>query len=126
MQESIFLDIIKEIEIYARSKPVVNYFRDNKAQQHFSINGKTFLVISEQHCPHLFLKNAPVINQILRKRFDFILPSYIFNKTYWNTLILKQELEINTIKKMIDISYDLSLKKMNKKQKFHYEFLTSI
>ena len=119
------MDIIKEIENYALSKPVVEMQKDGKHTTHFKINGKTFLVISNEHYPHLFLKNEPIINALLRKRFDFIFPSYIYNKVYWNTIILNKDLKIETYKKMIDVSYDISIKKMNKKQKFYYEYISS-
>jgi predicted DNA-binding protein (MmcQ/YjbR family) len=89
----------------------------------YKVNDKTFAILSEEIYPHIILKNEPLLNKALRKKFNFIFPtSNILNKTYWNTIILLNDLTDPVIFNMIDKSYDLTIEKMTKKQKQYYNY----
>lgn len=89
----------------------------------YKVNGKIFAILSEDIYPHIILKNEPLLNKALRKKFNFIFPtSNILNKTYWNTIVLVEDLSEDVIFKMIDKSYELSVEKMTKRQKAHYNY----
>lgn len=113
---------IEEVKQYICKKPVVSEFKKDENTIYYKVNGKIFAIISTDIYPHIFLKNKPFINKILRNKFNFILPSNMMNNIYWNVIVLKDELTFNAIKKMIDISYEISLDKMNKRQKEGYNY----
>lgn len=114
---------IDNIKSYLKNKPLsVSSHRDEYTTI-YKVNGKIFAVLSEEIYPHVILKNEPLLNKTLRKKFNFIFPtSNILNKTYWNTIVLVESLDTEVIFKMIDKSYELSLETMTKRQKKHYQY----
>jgi len=53
----------------------------------------------------------------LREEFEEVLPGYHMNKKHWNTVSLEGRLERDFILGLIDHSYNLVYKKLNKKEK---------
>ncbi len=61
------------------------------------------------------LKCDPDEALALRDIFDAVLPGYHMNKKLWNTVILDGSIPQGEIKRMIDNSFKLVVKKMTKK-----------
>jgi predicted DNA-binding protein (MmcQ/YjbR family) len=69
---------------------------------------KMFALIMEGKNPvRLSLKCDPQLAQVLRDKYDEIMPGYHLNKKHWNTLILSGQLEWDEVKGLIRLSYDL-------------------
>lgn len=69
---------------------------------------KMFALIAQGKTPvRLSLKCDPVLSQVLRDRYDEVLPGHHLNQKYWNTLILTGQLQWQEVKELIQHSYDL-------------------
>jgi len=70
--------------------------------------GKMFALISEGKDPvRLSLKCDPQLAQVLREKYDEIMPGYHLNKKHWNTLALTGQLEWTEVQALIRHSYQL-------------------
>jgi predicted DNA-binding protein (MmcQ/YjbR family) len=70
--------------------------------------GKMFALINEKKDPiNLSLKCAPELSEILREKYETVLPGYHLNKKHWNTIILSGQLPLEEIEGLIRHSYDL-------------------
>lgn len=63
------------------------------------------------------LKCEPDLSIDLRREYEEITPGYHMNKVHWNTVDLSSKLDEDKIKWLIDMSYDLVVKSMTKKDK---------
>lgn len=71
-------------------------------------NGKMFALIREKKDPvQLSLKGDPKLNEILRDKYDEVMPGYHLNKKHWNTLVLAGQLEWPEVQDLIRHSYQL-------------------
>ena len=53
-----------------------------------SIEGRMFALVSETTVPvRLSLKCDPQLAELLREKYESVLPGYHLNKKYWNTII---------------------------------------
>jgi predicted DNA-binding protein (MmcQ/YjbR family) len=69
---------------------------------------KMFALISEGKTPvQLSLKCDPQLSEILRLKYDEIMPGYHLNKKHWNTLVLAGQLEWEEVQGLIRHSYNL-------------------
>jgi len=62
------------------------------------------------------LKCDPDDAQILRSQFEAITPGYHMNKDHWNTVILDGSLDPRLVRKLIEDSYLLVVRKMSKNE----------
>jgi predicted DNA-binding protein (MmcQ/YjbR family) len=70
--------------------------------------GKMFALISEAKDPvRLSLKCDPQLSQLLRDKYDEIMPGYHLNKKHWNTLVLTGQLPWDEVQALIRHSYQL-------------------
>jgi predicted DNA-binding protein (MmcQ/YjbR family) len=70
--------------------------------------GKMFALISEGKQPvRLSLKSDPQLAQLLRDKYDEVMPGYHLNKKHWNTLVLSGQLTWDEVQGLIRHSYDL-------------------
>jgi predicted DNA-binding protein (MmcQ/YjbR family) len=70
--------------------------------------GKMFALIAEGKKPvRLSLKCDPLLSEVLRERYDEVMPGYHLNKKHWNTLVLTGLLPWNEVQGFIRHSYDL-------------------
>ncbi len=70
--------------------------------------GKMFALISEGKAPvNLSLKCDPQLAQVLREKYETVMPGYHLNKKHWNTLILSGQLPWEEVQALIRHSYDL-------------------
>ena len=87
----------KEVAVYKIDDPENNTGHD-----------KMFALIQEGADPvRLSLKCDPLLAQVLRERYETVLPGYHLNKKHWNTIILTGQLEWKEIKDLINHSYNL-------------------
>lgn len=70
--------------------------------------GKMFALISEHKQPvNLSLKCDPQLAEVLRAKYETVLPGYHLNKKHWNTLILSGQLPWEEVQGLIRHSYQL-------------------
>lgn len=74
----------------------------------YKVGDKMFALISEGKTPvRLSLKADPQLSQVLRDKYDEIMPGYHLNKKHWNTLVLAGQLEWEEVQGLIRHSYHL-------------------
>jgi predicted DNA-binding protein (MmcQ/YjbR family) len=99
----------KEVEEYVLSMPnaVLEYpFGEDVAV--YKVNGKMFALIAEKSDPlRISLKCDPRLAEILREKYETVLPGYHLNKKHWNTIVLTGQLPLEEIQGFIRHSYDL-------------------
>jgi len=83
--------------------------------QVFKIKEKLFaLMTTRKGAERVNLKCDPEEAIILREIFEDVIPGYHMNKMHWNTIILSGSIPDGEIKRMIDRSYCLVVKKLKK------------
>ena len=83
--------------------------------QVFKIKEKLFaLMTTRKGAERVNLKCDPEEAIILREIFEDVIPGYHMNKAHWNTVILSGSIPDGEIKRMIDRSYCLVVKKLKK------------
>ena len=82
----------------------------------FKTNSKIFLLLPLDASPLTFnVKCDPDEAVELREQYpDSVLPGYHMNKKHWNTVVVDGVLSAQQLKKMIEDSYHLVLKKKKK------------
>jgi predicted DNA-binding protein (MmcQ/YjbR family) len=69
---------------------------------------KMFALIKEGQPPvKLSLKCDPVLSDLLRDKYEEVMPGQHLNKKHWNTIVLSGQLNFEEIKGLIRHSYDL-------------------
>lgn len=70
--------------------------------------GKMFALIAEGSQPvRLSLKCDPQLAEILREKYETVLPGYHLNKKHWNTIICSGQVPLDELKDLIRHSYEL-------------------
>lgn len=99
----------KTVEDYILSMP--NAWRDypfGKEVAVYKAGEKMFALISEGKSPvRLSLKCDPKLSELLRDKYDEVMPGYHLNKKHWNTLVLTGQLSWEDVQGLIRHSYDL-------------------
>lgn len=69
---------------------------------------KMFALIAEKSDPvRISLKCDPKLTEILRKKYETVMPGYHLNKKHWNTIVLTGQLPWDDVKGLIRHSYEL-------------------
>jgi predicted DNA-binding protein (MmcQ/YjbR family) len=77
----------------------------------YKTNGKMFALISEKFDPvRISLKCDPTLAEVLRDKYETVMPGYHLNKKHWNTVVLSGQLPWEDIQGLIRHSYDLAAK----------------
>ena len=101
----------KTVEQYILEMPnTVRYypFGEDVAVYKVGEDGKMFALMSETKEPvNLSLKCDPQLSEILREKYESVLPGYHLNKKHWNTLVLTGQVEWPDVQGLIRHSYDL-------------------
>lgn len=103
----------KSVEEYVLSLP--NSFRDypfgeEVAVYKVPVNGedKMFALIVEGKEPvQISLKCDPQLSELLRGKYETVMPGYHLNKKHWNTLVLTGQLPWGEVHPLILLSYNL-------------------
>jgi predicted DNA-binding protein (MmcQ/YjbR family) len=79
----------------------------------FKVAGKMF-ALSELGADSLrvSLKCEPALAEALRETHAAVIPGYHLNKAHWNTVILDGSLPDETVRDMIEDSYDIVVSKL--------------
>lgn len=73
-------------------------------------DAKMFALIAEGSEPlRLSLKCDPQLAEILREKYETVLPGYHLNKKHWNTIILSGQVEDEELHDLIRHSYELAI-----------------
>lgn len=74
----------------------------------YKVNDKMFALIAEKSAPvRISLKCDPKLSEILRGKYETVMPGYHLNKKHWNTVVLSGQLPWEEIKGLIRHSYEL-------------------
>ena len=106
----------KTVRTYCLTLPLVREdYPFGPDVQVFKIKEKLFaLMTARQGIERVNLKCDPEEAIILREIFEDVIPGYHMNKMHWNTIILSGSIPDGEIKRMIDRSYCLVVKKLKK------------
>lgn len=70
--------------------------------------GKMFALIDDKSKPlRVSLKCDPNLAEILREKYETVVPGYHLNKKHWNSLILTGQLTDDEVKDLVVLSYNL-------------------
>jgi predicted DNA-binding protein (MmcQ/YjbR family) len=79
----------------------------------FKVAGKMFALSGlDERSLRVSLKCEPLLAEQLRAAHAAVLPGYHLNKQHWNTVIIDGSIPEQTIKDMIEDSYDLVVSKL--------------
>ncbi len=110
---------LKELDSYLLSKQgaTFDYPFDEKVRV-YRIAQKMFALTSEKHPLEVNLKCDPIYSLELRSIYEGIRGGYHMNKKHWNTLTLEaSDVDEETVKELIDHSYELVYKSLTKKKR---------
>lgn len=69
---------------------------------------KMFAIIDETSMPvRVSLKCDPQLAELLREKYESVLPGYHLNKKHWNTIICSGQLDDNELKDLVRHSFEL-------------------
>ena len=103
----------KEIETMVTSQPdvVLDYpFGESAAVYKIgSTEGKMFALIAEGSKPvRLSLKCDPQLAEVLREKYETVIPGYHLNKKHWNTILCTGQVPEDELLDLIRHSYELA------------------
>ena len=88
----------------------------------YKIKKKLFALLTDHSGGlRLNLKCDPNEAMILRDLFDAVTPGYHMNKAHWNSVQIPGDVPAHELKRMIDHSYGLVVKKLTKTQRTSLE-----
>lgn len=80
----------------------------SRLQAPTSSKDKMFALIDENSSPvQLSLKCDPGLAELLREKYESVLPGYHLNKKHWNTIICSGQLPDDELRDLIRHSYEL-------------------
>lgn len=105
-----------DVKKYLLNKPeAVEDFPFGPEVAVYRVRDKIFALIGiENNETRINLKCDPAEAEQLRMVFDAVLPGYHMNKKHWNTVIINGSIPDSEVKRMIDNSYALVVKKLGK------------
>lgn len=109
----------EQLNTYLLSKQgaTFDYPFDEKTRV-YRIVGKMFALASEQQPIRVNLKCNPMYALELRSLYEGVVSGYHMNKKHWNTVTIEDsDVDEETVKELIDHSYDLVFSALTKKQK---------
>jgi len=109
---------IEEYSDYCLSKPgVTEGFPFDENTLVFKVMGKMFALADVEDFVSINLKCDPELSVELREEYDAVNPGYHMNKNHWNTVEVNSDAPDKKIYEWIDMSYNLVVKSLTKKQK---------
>ena len=73
-----------------------------------SVEGKMFALLHDNNTPlRLSLKCDPTLAELLREKYETVLPGYHLNKKHWNTIICSGQVPDDELRDLIRHSYEL-------------------
>jgi len=106
---------IEEIREYCISKKgVTESFPFDKTTLVFKVGNKMF-ALAGLTSNYVNLKCEPELAIERREEFSDITPAFHMNKKHWNSVVYNNIIKPNSVKEMIDESYNLIFKSLTKK-----------
>jgi len=105
-----------DIKKYLLNKPeAVEDFPFGSEVAAYKVRDKIFALVGMENSEaRINLKCDPAEAEPLRLVFAAVLPGYHMNKKHWNTVIINGSIPDREVKRMIDHSYTLIVKKLGK------------
>lgn len=103
----------KTVEEYVLSMPNASLdYPFGEGVAVYRVQDKMFALISEGKTPiSISLKCDPQLAEILREKYETVMPGYHLNKKHWNTIVLSGQLPWEEVQGFIRHSYDLVVAK---------------
>ena len=102
----------KKVEEYILSMPNARLdypFGEDVAV--YKVSDKMFALIPEKTKPvRISLKCDPKLAEVLREKYETVMPGYHLNKKHWNTIVLSGQLPWEEVQNLIKHSYQLVAK----------------
>lgn len=71
-------------------------------------DGKFFAIIQDTKKPlQISLKCDPQLAELLRDKYETVVPGYHLNKKHWNTIICTGQVPDDELKDLVNLSYQL-------------------
>jgi predicted DNA-binding protein (MmcQ/YjbR family) len=77
----------------------------------FKVQNKMFALIGLNEPQGINLKCDPAYAEILREKYDAVIPGYHMNKKHWNTVYMDGDVSNELFLEWIDDSYNLVVKR---------------
>lgn len=87
--------------------------RSSATEQGSTVSGewKMFALIPENKEPvNISLKCDPKLSEVLREKYEEVMPGYHLNKKHWITIVISGQLDWEEVQALIRHSYDLVVK----------------
>ncbi len=99
----------KEVEEYVLSMPNARLdYPFGEGVAVYKVGDKMFALIQEGKDPvQISLKCDPKLAEVLREKYESVMPGYHLNKKHWNTIIMTGQLSWEEVQDLIRHSYDL-------------------
>ncbi|RUM71595.1 MAG: MmcQ/YjbR family DNA-binding protein [Sulfurovum sp.] len=109
----------KQLDTYLLSKKGVTFdYPFDEEVRVYRIAEKIFALTSEKHPLRINLKCDPIYALELRSIYEGVSAGYHMNKKHWNTVMLeKTDVDDESVKELIDHSYELVYKSLTKKKR---------
>ncbi|HQR74043.1 MAG TPA: MmcQ/YjbR family DNA-binding protein [Sulfurovum sp.] len=111
----------EELNTYLLSKEGASFdYPFDETTRVYRVGDKMFALTSEEHPVRVNLKCDPLYALELRSLYEGVVSGYHMNKKHWNTVSVEDsDVDEETIKELIDHSYELVFSSLTKKQKAH-------
>lgn len=102
----------KTVEAYLLGMPNARLdYPFGKEAAVYKVGDKMFAIIAEGSKPiRISLKCDPALAEVLREKYETVMPGYHLNKKHWNTILLTGQLPEEEIQGLILHSYNLVTK----------------
>lgn len=107
-------------EYLISKKGVTKDFKEEWNWERYKVDDKMFVALcynSENKLKYITLKLNPVDGDFFRKEYEDIIPGYYMNKIHWNSIVANGNVSENTVKELLDKSYNEILSKLSKKKR---------
>jgi predicted DNA-binding protein (MmcQ/YjbR family) len=111
------MDIEKVRNWCLKKKGVTESLPFNEDTPVYKVLGKMFLLLNLNPPVSINIKCEPEMAVELRERYDAVTPGYHMSKVHWNTVELNGSVPDKYIYDWIDLSYNLVLSSLSKKEK---------
>ena len=109
----------KQLDNYLLSKQGATYdYPFDEKVRVYRIAEKMFALTTEEQPLEVNLKCDPIYSLELRSIYEGVRAGYHMNKKHWNTVTLEDsDVDEETVKELIDHSYELVYKSLTKKKR---------
>ncbi len=81
----------------------------------YKVADKMFALMPNKKTPvRVSLKCDPALSELLREKYETVMPGYHLNKRHWNTVVATGQLSDQEIYDLVDHSYQLVLETLPK------------